>query len=115
MCCNRVAELRFLRWMINRRDRLNTSVSRHSRVMHTNHPRPRRDGFSNRSERLIVVAVLAVISAFVLPVALKLHLSIWSAVGIIAGAFGLFVVWLQHRNILDWLKGCRWRKKNNDA
>jgi len=61
--------------MINRRDRLNTSVSRHSRVMHTNHPRPRRDGFSNRSERLIVVAVLAVISAFVLPVALKLRAS----------------------------------------
>ena len=83
--------------------------------MHSDPPKPRREGFRNPPELLIVVAVIAVISAFVLPVAFKLHLSIWVAVGIIAGAFGLFVVWLQHRNILDWLRGRRWRRKNHDT
>jgi uncharacterized protein (DUF983 family) len=83
--------------------------------MHTNHHKPQRDGFSNPPELLIIVAVLAVISAFVLPAAVKLHLSVWVTVGIIAGAFALFVLWLQHRNILDWLRGRRWRKKDHDA
>ena len=64
-------------------------------------------------ELLIVIAVIAVITVFVLPVARKLDLSILTTVGLIAGGFGLFVLLLQHRNIIDWLRGRRWRNRKD--
>jgi len=76
-----------------------------------NRPRKSRGGFRNPSELQIVVVFLAIISAFILPVAFKLHLSLLVTCGIILGSFGLFVLLLQHRNIIAWLRGCRWKKK----
>jgi hypothetical protein len=81
--------------------------------MHTSQPLKQSEGFANPPELLIIVAALSIISAVVLPVAMKWHFGILPTVGIILGVFGFFVLWLQHRNILDWLRGRRWRAKKD--
>jgi hypothetical protein len=79
--------------------------------MHLKHSKNPQKGFKNPPEWLIIVVVLAVISAIVLPAAFNIHLSVWTTIGMIFGGFGLFVLWLQHGNIVDWLRGRRWKNK----
>ena len=81
--------------------------------MHKSQLTKQSGGFANPPELLIIVAVLSIISAVVLPVAIKRHFGILPTVGIILGGFGLFVLWLQHRNIIDWLRGRRWRGRKD--
>ena len=83
--------------------------------MHFSHAKRLRAGFTNPPELLIVVAIFAIISAIILPAAFKHHWNVWATVGIIVGAFALFVLWIQHRNIIDWFRGRKWRKRDHDA
>jgi protein-S-isoprenylcysteine O-methyltransferase Ste14 len=81
--------------------------------MHLNHPVKQSRGFANPPDLLIIAVVLSIIAAVVLPVAIKMHWGILPAVGMVLGGFGLFVLWLQHRNIIDWLRGRRWRDRKD--
>ena len=60
-----------------------------------------------------MLAILGVIAGVALPVTFKLHLSLPLTVGVILEGVALFVLWLQHRNIIDWLRGRRWRIKSD--
>ena len=71
-------------------------------------------GFANPPELLIVLAVLVVVAAVILPVAVKRGWGVLATAGMIVGGLGVFVLWLQHRNIIDWLRGRRRRDIGDD-
>lgn len=83
--------------------------------MNSKHKNMSSGGFVERPEWLFVVALICVVAAAVLPVARKIDLGILGTVGVIVGILGAFVLWLQHRNIMDWLRDRKCRRKTNET
>ena len=73
------------------------------------------EGFVEPPEWLFVVAFLGIAVAVILPIARKLNVGILITVAMVVGVFGAFVIWLQHRNIMDWWRDRGRRDKTDDT
>ena len=76
--------------------------------MHLKYPQKRQGAFSEPPEWLVIGAVLAILTAVVLALVRRFGIS---AVVIVGGIVAL-VLWLERRNIIDWVRDRRRRGKD---